>query len=154
MTRAGLWIPLVIATLAGGCGEGSSSSPAAAPPAVETRPENSADVAIEITTPQVRTRNGILETSGKVQFNEEAVTRVHSPVTGRVVEVLAKPGDVVEAGHALFTLDSPDLGQAKSDYVKAISDVERADKALRLIPDNLQLPYPPLDLFWALFRRE
>jgi SAM-dependent methyltransferase len=29
-----------------------------------------------------------------------------------------------------------------------------ADKALRLIPDNLQLPYPPMDLFWALFQRE
>ncbi len=145
MMRGGRFLPLVIATLAGGCGEGSSSSPAAAPPAVETRPISStkAETDIKLVTPTQETRGSVLETSGKIQFNEEAVTRVHSPVTGRVVEVLAKPGDVVEAGHALFTLDSPDLGQAKSDYVKAISDVERADKALRLAKELFEVKAIP-----------
>ena len=132
-TRIGLWAPLVAAALFAGCGEGSAPSPAAEPkPAAESRPQPGADVAIEVTTPQMRVRQGVLETSGKVQFNEEAVTRVHSPVTGRVIEVLARPGDVVESGSALFVIESPDLSQARSDYAKAISDVERADKALQL----------------------
>jgi len=58
---------------------------------------------------------------------------VHAPVTGRVVEVLARPGDVVEPGHRLLVLDSPDLGAVKTDYLKALADVERAEKALRLV---------------------
>ena len=82
-TRIGLWATLVAAALFAGCGEGSAPSPAAEPkPAAESRPQPGADVAIEVTTPQMRVRQGVLETSGKVQFNEEAVTRVHSPVTG------------------------------------------------------------------------
>jgi cobalt-zinc-cadmium efflux system membrane fusion protein len=143
MTRAGRFMPLVIAVLAAGCGEGSAPSPAAAPKPAETRVESSAEVPIEIVTPQVRTRHGILETSGKVQFNEETVTRVHSPVTGRVVEVLSKPGDVVEAGHALFVIESPDLSQAKSDYAKALTDVERADKALQLAKELFEVKAIP-----------
>ena len=128
MTRRWPFVSGVVAMLAAGCGEGPAPPAAAPKPAAEAQPQNGADVAIETTTPQVRVRQGVLETSGKVQFNEEAVTRVHSPVTGRVVEVLSRPGDVVEAGHALFSIESPDLGQAKSDYAKALTDVERADK--------------------------
>src|SRR2546427_250097 len=133
----------VVAMLAAGCGEGSAPSPAAAPKPIETRVDNSADVPIEVVTPQARMRRGILETSGKVQFNEETVTRVHSPVTGRVVEVLSKPGDIVEVGHALFSIESPDLGQAKSDYAKALTDVERADKALRLAKELFEVKAIP-----------
>jgi len=143
MTRIAPWIALVAAALAAGCGEGSAPPAAAPKPVAETRPETSADVAIEITTPQERVRQGVLETSGKVQFNEEAVTRVHSPVTGRVVEVLAKPGDVVESGSALFAIESPDLSQAKSDYAKAITDVERADKALQLAKELYEVKAIP-----------
>jgi len=143
MTRWWPFLSLVVAVLAAGCGEGSAPSPAAAPKPPETRVETSADVPIEVVTPQVRTRHGILETSGKVQFNEETVTRVHSPVTGRVVEVLAKPGDVVEVGHALFVIESPDLSQAKADYAKAITDAERSDKALQLAKELLEVKAIP-----------
>src|SRR2546428_9728397 len=131
-----------VAARAAGC-EGSAPSPAAAPKPGEARVAGSADVPIEVVTPQARMRRGILETSGKVQFNEEAVTRVHSPVTGRVVEVLSKPGDIVEVGHALFSIESPDLGQAKSDYAKALTDVERADKALRLAKELFEVKAIP-----------
>ena len=144
MRRLRVFIPLAIAALVAACGEGSPPSPAAAPkPAVEAQAPNGADTAIETTTPQTRVRQSILETSGKVQFNEETVTRVHSPVTGRVVEVLTKPGDVVEAGHALFVIEGPDLGQAKSDYSKAITDVERADRALRLAKELFEVKAIP-----------
>jgi membrane fusion protein, heavy metal efflux system len=87
---------------------------------------------IKTVAPRYVTRADVLETSGKVQFDEERLVRVHAPVTGRILEVLAKPGDVVEPGHRLLVLDSPDLGQAKADYTKAIADVERAGKALSL----------------------
>ncbi|MBI3827083.1 MAG: efflux RND transporter periplasmic adaptor subunit [Candidatus Rokubacteria bacterium] len=89
--------------------------------------------------PEYRVRNQGLETSGKVQFNEEAVVRIHAPSTGRVVEVLVRPGDVVEPGTRLFVMNSPDLGAAKADYAKAIADVERAEAALRLARELLDV---------------
>src|SRR5260221_9671610 len=84
-------------------------------------------------------RPAVLETTGKVQFNEEQLVRVNAPVTGRVVEVFARPGEVVEPGRRLFALDSADLGAAKADYAKAVSDVERASAALKLARELLDM---------------
>src|SRR5207247_11143081 len=65
------------------------------------------------------------------------------PVTGRVVERRSKPGDVIEAGHPLLVIESPDLSQAKSDYSKASTDVERADRALRLAKELFEVKAIP-----------
>lgn len=108
-------------------GPESASAAAAKPPTPVT-----------IVSPAYRTRATVLETTGKVQLNEEQVVRVNTPVTGRVVEVLARPGDVVEVGHRLLVLDSADLGAAKADYAKAVSDVERASAALKLARELLE----------------
>ena len=70
--------------------------------------------------------------------DEEQLVRVNAPVTGRVLEVLARPGDVVEPGHRLLVLDSADLGAAKADYAKAVSDVERSTAALALAKELLE----------------
>jgi cobalt-zinc-cadmium efflux system membrane fusion protein len=85
-----------------------------------------------VESPEYRTRQRTIETTGKVQFNEESLVRVHAPATGRVLEVLARPGDVVEPGARLFVLDSPDLGAAKADYAKAVADAERSAAAAQL----------------------
>jgi cobalt-zinc-cadmium efflux system membrane fusion protein len=134
-----LWTLTLLVVLCGGCGNGSAPPPAAA--VKPTKPEAGAapETRVELATPEYRVRPTTLETTGKVQFNEEALVRVHAPVTGRVVEVLARPGDVVEPGHPLLSIDSPDLGQAKSDYAKAVTDVERADKALRLAQELVEV---------------
>lgn len=80
-----------------------------------------------------------IETTGKIQFNEERLVRVNAPVTGRVLEILARPGDAVEPGHQLLILDSPDLGGAKADYAKAVSDEERSQKALNLAQELFEV---------------
>ena len=115
-----------------GCSERPASSPPSASAAVENRSAPVAATPVQTVTPQYRTRASVLETSGKVQFDEEHLVRVHAPVTGRVLEVLARPGEVVEPGNRLLVIDSPDLGAAKTDYLKSLADVERAEKALRL----------------------
>jgi cobalt-zinc-cadmium efflux system membrane fusion protein len=117
---------LFIAALAAGCGDASSGPPVTPKPAAEAPP------AVKTVHPEYRTRASGLETSGKAQFDEEHLVRVQAPATGRIVEVFARPGDVVEPGQRLFAIDSPDLGQAKSDYAKAVADGERAQKALAL----------------------
>jgi membrane fusion protein, heavy metal efflux system len=127
-------ILIIVAALAAGCGDAKSSQPAATPPA-----GGAAKNPVTIVQPEYRTRTALLETTGKVQFNEEQLVRVNAPVTGRVTEVLARPGEVVEPGHALFVLDSPDLGQAKSDYVKAVSDLARSEKASKLAKELFEI---------------
>jgi len=128
-------LALLLATaLAVGCGDAKSSPPgkSAAAPGAAVNP-------VTIVQPVYRTRTALLETTAKVQFNEEQLVRINAPVTGRVLEVLARPGEVVEPGHPLFVLDSPDLGQAKSDYAKAVSDLARSEKALSLAKELVEI---------------
>jgi len=139
MMQARVWSVMVLVVLGTGCGNGSAPPPAAAVKAAKPEAGAAPEAHVELATPEYRVRQTTLETTGKVQFNEEGLVRVHAPVTGRVVEVLARPGDLVEPGHPLFSIDSPDLGQARSDYVKAGTDVERADKALRLARELVEV---------------
>jgi cobalt-zinc-cadmium efflux system membrane fusion protein len=120
-------IMVLVGALAAGCKDAKSAQTPASP-----APATSAQSPVQIVRAEPRTRTAVLETTGKVQFNEEQLVRVNAPVTGRVLEVLARPGEAVEPGHRLFVLDSPDLGQAKSDYAKAISDLQRSEKAIKL----------------------
>jgi len=109
-----------------GCGDAGSEQKGASKVAPEPAP------VVKTVRPAYQMRVTTIETSGKAQFNEEQLVRVQAPATGRVVEVLARPGDAIESGERLLVLDSPDLGSAKSDYAKAVADVERADKAVTL----------------------
>ncbi len=127
-----LLIVLLAGAVAAGCEDAKSAQPTSAPAATPEGP-------VKIVQPATRTRASVLETTGKVQFNEEQLVRVNAFVTGRVLEVLARPGEVIEPGHPLFVLDSPDLGQAKSDYTKAVSDLARSERALKLAKDLLEV---------------
>ena len=129
-----LLLALLLAVAASGCSDSSSTQlakPAAAPRAAVNP--------VTVVQPEVRTRAAVLETTGKVQFDEEQLVRVNTPVTGRVIEVLARPGELVETGRPLFALDSPDLGQAKSDYAKAVSDLARSERAIKLAKDLYEM---------------
>jgi len=70
--------------------------------------------------------------TGKIAFNEEAMTPVFSFYAGRVVRLIAKPGDVVEPGSPLFEIDTPDLMQAESDLLTASSLLAKAKTQLSL----------------------
>lgn len=130
----GTLILLLAGSLAAGCGDAKSAQPGSTAPAAKA-----SEGSVAIVQPEYRTRTVVLETSGKVQFNEEQLVRVNAPATGRVLEVLARPGELIEPGRPLFVLDSPDLGQAKSDYAKAVSDLARSERALKLAKELLEV---------------
>jgi membrane fusion protein, heavy metal efflux system len=133
-------ILLIIAALCAACRNGSSESRRSAQdPPQKDQPLAAAAATIKTVAPEYRQRATVLDTNGKVQFDEERLVRVNAPLTGRVVEVLARPGEVVEPGHRLLLLDSPDLGAAKSDYAKAVSDLERSEKAFNLARDLFEV---------------
>jgi cobalt-zinc-cadmium efflux system membrane fusion protein len=63
-----------------------------------------------------------------ISYDETRTARVSSPIAGRVIGNIAPLGARLQVGEALATLDSPDLGQAQSDYGKAQADQNLAER--------------------------
>lgn len=68
----------------------------------------------------------------RVSFNTENMAQVGSAVVGRVAEISARLGDVVKKGDVLLVIDSPELGDAQSDFHQKRTGVEIAGPALEL----------------------
>ena len=68
--------------------------------------------------------------TGRLAWNDDVTARVFSPVSGRTVEIVANPGQVVQAGDVLARIKSPDFGQAQADARKAVGDLKSAERTL------------------------
>jgi len=64
------------------------------------------------------------EAVGSIDFNQDMTVPVFSPYQGKIVELFAKLGDEVTKGRGLYTIDSPDLGQAESTLIAAAGVLE------------------------------
>lgn len=75
-------------------------------------------------------------TEGKIAIDENRSTPVFSPYTGRVIRMMAKPGDAVAAGQPLFVVEATDMVQSQNDFVAAISALKKASSQLNLTQTN------------------
>jgi cobalt-zinc-cadmium efflux system membrane fusion protein len=66
----------------------------------------------------------------RVIWDETRTVRIYAPLSGRIMRLLAQPGDAVKAGAPLAMLASPDLGQAQADARRATVDLGLAEKNL------------------------
>jgi cobalt-zinc-cadmium efflux system membrane fusion protein len=71
-------------------------------------------------------------TEGKIAVDEDRSTPVFSPYAGRVTKLLARPGDKVTQGQALFVIEAADNVQAQNDYITAMTGLNKARSALDL----------------------
>ena len=71
-------------------------------------------------------------TEGKIAVDEDRSTPVFSPYTGRVMRLLAKPGDTVTQGQPLFVIEAADTVQAQNDFITAMTGLNKAKSALDL----------------------
>jgi cobalt-zinc-cadmium efflux system membrane fusion protein len=69
---------------------------------------------------------------GPIAFNEDRMTSIFAPFQGRIVRLVARPGDVLEPGSPLLVIDSPDLVQANADLVAASVAVRKARNQVAL----------------------
>ncbi|SET61318.1 membrane fusion protein, cobalt-zinc-cadmium efflux system [Nitrosospira multiformis] len=72
---------------------------------------------------------------GKVTYDETRTARVTSPIAGRVVGSIVPLGEQVRSGTPLVELDSPELGQARSDHANAVSDLNLANQTFHRIEE-------------------
>ncbi len=72
-------------------------------------------------TVELRREAGVLEATAQIEPAADRVAKIGSRVPGRVVEVRTAIGDRVTAGQTVVVLDSPDVGQAKADYLSALA---------------------------------
>jgi cobalt-zinc-cadmium efflux system membrane fusion protein len=73
--------------------------------------------------------------TGTVAYDETRTARVSSPIAGRVTGAIAALGASVKAGSTLAELDSPELGQAQSDYAEAVADLNLAARASQRVQE-------------------
>lgn len=71
-------------------------------------------------------------TEGKIAVDEDRSTPVFSPYAGRVTKLLARPGDRVTQGQALFTIEAADTVQAQNDFITAATALNKAKSQLEL----------------------
>lgn len=69
---------------------------------------------------------------GQIAFNEDASTVILAPYAGRVTRLIAKIGDEVKRGDALFEIDSPEVVQAQTELIAAVQALEKSRSQLAL----------------------
>ena len=122
-----------VCLLASACGKTDppalSEASASPPPQAPTSPR------VETMVVDYSASHQALTLSGKVAYGEDRYSKISSPLQGRVVEVRVHLGDRVKAGDVLLVVDSPDIAQAYSEYVKEDSDLHYATRAFELAKD-------------------
>jgi cobalt-zinc-cadmium efflux system membrane fusion protein len=104
---------------------------AAEKPASDTIAVNDQQLA-QISTDVVKNRLVSVDrkATGKIGFNEDRLTPVFAPFSGRVVELLANKGDSARSGQSLAIVESPDFVGAQNDLASARSDLVKANIGL------------------------
>jgi cobalt-zinc-cadmium efflux system membrane fusion protein len=97
---------------------------------VELTPEAAERIRIRVAPVEERALSGTLDTTGRVDFDQDRLAHVSPRVPGRVHRVRAKLGDRVRAGQALAIIDSIELGRAKSDLLRARAQLDLAARTL------------------------
>jgi len=144
MTLRTLWLPAACAFVMA-CGGGSDTatprateSPA---PAAEAHTEADANTVrieegmlrdLRITVDEVESRPGGEQITllGELEVDQRAYAEVGVPVQARVTRLLVNAGQTVRRGQTLAELTSPELGQARAEYLSAEARVKLADAAL------------------------
>jgi membrane fusion protein, heavy metal efflux system len=130
--------PLVFAAaMAGSCGKPAGAQPPSEPtPAFVASPEglfvpeaSPLRRQLQVATIQPRVVRHELNVPATAEADPAKMAKVSPPMPGRVVKLLVWLGEAVKQGTPLFTLDSPDLVAAQTDFLKARSAQSQADRA-------------------------
>lgn len=74
---------------------------------------------IQLAKVEIRKETAVLEANGQIEAAADGQARVGVRVPGRITALKGSVGDKVKKGQTLAIVESPELGNAKSDYVSA-----------------------------------
>ncbi len=118
----------------------SSSTAAEAPAPVATdgsfkpSPQQWAGLKGE-TAKQVNLRIGA-SADGKIAVDDDLVTPVYSPFSGRVTRLVVRAGDTLKQGDPLFAVQASEFAQGQSDLIAAAAALKTARAQLNLADTN------------------
>jgi len=105
-------------------------SPVAASSAPGTfRPSREQWANLTVAPVQAMTFRTELSAEGNLAYDEDAMTQVFSPFTGRVTRIIARPGDVVRKGAPLMAVAASEFVQGQSDLIAARAQATLAEAA-------------------------
>ena len=81
---------------------------------------------LEINTVSMRSFRTEEVTDGQIALNGDTTTQVFSPYSGRVVRVMASPGESVKRGAPLLRIEASEFVQAQSDLHNAAATLKLA----------------------------
>src|SRR5882672_2929830 len=116
--------PLLIALTCGGCKKAAGPAPASTNAMTAEASAQSHAIETETVTPQ--SIAGAIQATGKILVSEDRVAVIGPVHEGRLVRLFAGQGSRVTKGQKLADLESADIDQAESDYLKALADSENA----------------------------
>jgi cobalt-zinc-cadmium efflux system membrane fusion protein len=102
---------------------------------VRIAPDSPKNASLGIDTVRLVSERSIATLPAQVVPDEDHTVRVLSPVVGRIVTLLAQPGDRVRSGQPLALLRSSDAAQFTSDLAKARATYESTHAALMRATD-------------------
>jgi cobalt-zinc-cadmium efflux system membrane fusion protein len=79
---------------------------------------------IQVSEVQSQDLSDMLRVAGQIDFDEQALTRIGASVTGRVTQIQASLGQMVNKGDTLALINSSELSGSQLAYLKARSEKE------------------------------
>ena len=73
---------------------------------------------------QYREIDSVVHATGQLQANANAVTRVSSPITGKVLSMTASAGDQVQKGQILLEISSQEIATLESELYKNETEID------------------------------
>jgi membrane fusion protein, heavy metal efflux system len=128
-----------------GCGSGDSESKMTSYSGSESKAETAALFTVpqdqmahvQVVSVEKAVLPRVLRLSGAVAYNAFKTTPVFAAIGGPVRELLVAPGETVQAGQPLLTVNSPDFSAARSAFLKAHAAFLLADKFFARAEDLL-----------------
>jgi cobalt-zinc-cadmium efflux system membrane fusion protein len=112
----------------------SPEGPAAAQRSFRITPDQAKGLRLAAVTAEVLHTEQ--HTDGKIALNGDRLTPVFPPFSGRVLRVLAAPGDLVRPGEPLLEVESAEFAQARGDLRTAQGTLRTARSQLELAHAN------------------
>jgi membrane fusion protein, heavy metal efflux system len=122
-TIAPVFLTLLTALFSFGCGKAAETAASRADGVVSSPPPTST-IETEIVAPA--SVAGAITATGKVLVAEDRIAVIGPVNGGRITRLFAGQGSQVKKGEKLAELESSDVDEAKSTYLKALADYENA----------------------------